>query len=423
MKLLHVSDWHLGRTTYGASRASDHDAVIDQMVEEARALGPDLVLHTGDLFDTARPSYDDMQRGVDALERLAALAPVVVVRGNHDSAALLALFSRMLGARSRIHFASHPRRPKQGGVLDFDSADGHRVRVAVLPFVHAGRVVRGFEDATSWTGVYAKRIRGIVDVLDGALAEDFRPERDVLLFAAHLHVDGATLSNSERAIHVSDDYASRADHLPRVSYAAFGHIHKPQALPSSGVTGAYAGSPLQLDFGEVGEQKRMVAVTAAPGRPAEVVSIPLTRGRELRAFTGTLEELAAAADGLGDALCKLTLRTAEPDPSLASKARELLPRAEIVQVVEHCAAREMQALDDRDQAAGDAREPSLEELFDEYLQRSKGTRSAPAARVREVFTAALSAIAADEAPRFDEDEAFLDPVDESDAKRAEDSGR
>jgi exonuclease SbcD len=405
MKLLHVSDWHLGRATYGAARTADQEAVLDQVVEHARALAPDLVVHTGDLFDSVRPSYEDIHRGFDALERLAAVAPVVVLRGNHDSAALFSVFGRLLGPRARITFVDRARRPREGGVLHFDSASGHRIRLAALPFVHANRMVEGFEDASTWTAQYADRIHVIEDALGKGLLEGMDPRRDVLVFAAHLHVAGAAFSGSERPVHIGEHYASKVERLPPVSYAAFGHIHRPQALPSTAVTGAYAGSPLQLDFGEVGEEKRVVAVEAEPGRAARITSIPLTAGRKLASFTGTLAELAAAAAGIGDAICKLVIDTESPEPALSHQVRDLLPRATVVHVTERCAARRVQALDERADA-GEMREPGMDELFAEYLERLGGTRGATAGRVRAVLGTALAALEAEELPAFDDEEAF-----------------
>ena len=413
MKLLHISDWNIGRATYVAERTGDHELVLDQMAEEAAAFKPDLIVHTGDLFDSVRPSYEDMHRGLDALERLAGVAPVVVLRGNHDSAVLFSVFARLLGTRTRITFVDRARLPRDGGILTFDALTGkagHRIRLASLPFVHANRMVTAFEDPQKWTGEYAQRIHMIEDALGKGLVDGMDPGRDVLIFAAHLHMAGAKFAGSERPVHVGDHYASKIERLPPVSYAAFGHIHKPQDLPSTNVTGAYAGSPLQLDFGEVGEEKRMIAVEAEPGRSARVISIPLTRGRKLVSFTGTLDSLTHAADGIADAICKLVIDTESPEPELSRKVRDLLPRATVVQVTERCASHRVQALDER--AANEdkgAHEPSMDELFGDYLERAGSTRSAPASRVREVFRHALAAIEAEELPAFVEEQAFTGP--------------
>ncbi|MGH9011146.1 MAG: metallophosphoesterase family protein, partial [Acidimicrobiia bacterium] len=78
MKLLHVSDWHLGRATYGEPRAEDHDAVLAEIVAIAAEQRPDVIVHTGDVFDVVRPAYTDLTRGVTVLQELGAIAPVVV---------------------------------------------------------------------------------------------------------------------------------------------------------------------------------------------------------------------------------------------------------------------------------------------------------------------------------------------------------
>src|SRR5438874_7469775 len=119
MRLLHVSDWHLGRQTYGVSRAADHDKVIGEIIELARTSRPHLIVHSGDLFDGLRPAYTELDRGVSALQELAAIAPVVAVAGNHDSPALFRLFDRLLGPDAPIRFVDRARRPEAGGVLGF----------------------------------------------------------------------------------------------------------------------------------------------------------------------------------------------------------------------------------------------------------------------------------------------------------------
>src|SRR5919109_4874329 len=115
MRLLHVSGWHIGRQTYRCSRVPDHEAALGEIVELAREARPHLVLHTGDVFDGFRPGYAEMAFAIEALEELAALAPVVVVAGNHDSPALFRLFRRLQGGATRIPFVDQARPPEDGG--------------------------------------------------------------------------------------------------------------------------------------------------------------------------------------------------------------------------------------------------------------------------------------------------------------------
>jgi exonuclease SbcD len=406
MRILHVSDWHLGRETSRHSRAPDHDAVIAEIIALSREHRPDLIIHTGDLFDVARPGVEDMQRGIAALQELAGIAPTVVICGNHDSPPLFRLFNRILsgpgsafgnegGGPSRLTFIDKPGAHGKDGVLTFEIDTGfgqQRLRLASLPFVRDGRIVDTMEDAATWLTSYAERISKIEAALDVALLSGYNPSTDVNLFAAHLHVAGATWSHSERALHVSDTYASTVEAIPTVTYAAFGHIHKPQKLPGLAV-GAYAGSPLQLDFGEEGETKRVVLVDADPGRSANIQSIELAAGRRLRSYNGTLEGLVQLADDWGDALTKVIIQSETATPGLAHKVRTLLPYATLLNVEENAADTRLQALSE-DDGGPNRSEPTVAELFEAFLAE-RATTGVPAATVRAAFAPMLAAAEAD----------------------------
>ena len=397
MRLLHISDWHLGRTTYRYSRAADHDSVLAETIGYATALQPHLIIHTGDVFDSFRPGYDEMRRGIDALQALARIAPVVVVAGNHDSPALFRLFNRLQGDDRRINFIDQARPPEEGGVLEFEGTGEEIIRLAPLPFVHANRMVERFEDPATWMTTYADRIHLIEDALARGLRDGYAPDRHILLFAAHLYVTGAHFSGSERALHVSDAYSTKLERLPQVSYAAFGHIHQPQALPGTTVHGRYAGSPICLDFGEEGEEKEIVIVEAEPGRPATVTPQAMSGGRPLRTLTGTIEEITAVAPTVGEAICRVTVRTEMPTDNLSEILRGLLPDATLVEVNEDCAATRIEIVEAA--ALGAQAEPSLRELFLTYLSE-RGTKGADAKRVHRRFEELLDAVSDGEPPRL-----------------------
>jgi exonuclease SbcD len=409
MRLLHISDWHLGRVTYACPRSPDHDRVIGEITDIAKDFRPHLICHTGDVFDAVRPSYPDLARGVDALQTLAAIAPVLVVCGNHDSPALFRLFATLLGKTSRIHFIDSARPPEHGGVLEFQGEKAEIIRIAPLPFVHGNRFVDAFEDPSTWMTLYADRIQKIEDALDRGLTDGFDPSRHILVFAAHLHVTGAVFSGSERALHVTDTYASRLERIPHVSYAAFGHIHRPQPLPGA-ASGWYAGSPIPLDFGEKDEKKLVVTVEAEPSRPAVIQTHELSGGRPLRRLTGTLEELQLLAPTVGDALCAVTVCTRQPLPDLDGRIRELFPAATLLSVYEDCEARQLSVLGARD--GGSASEPSFSEMFREYLA-VEGTRGAEADSVMRTFDGLIRAVEQDDEAPFPEVESLERTLEES----------
>lgn len=376
MRLLHTSDWHLGRTVGRPrlSRDEDFDAVLAEITGIARETQPDLIVHSGDLFDGWRPSASDLARCLRVLRDLSRVAPVVVLAGNHDSPALMEALDFAVnafagdpgpGAAPRLRFVPRARHPRDGGILDYPARGGEqRIRLAPLPFIHQNRFPDSFASPGTATRDYARHLRDMQAEFMAGLRDGYRDGRDVLVFAAHLYVGGAIPSRTERRVDIADTYATEADALPPVSYAALGHIHRPQAIIGSAGTARYAGSPLQLDFGEAGEDKSVVVVDADPGRPVRVEIVPLTAGRRLADFDGTLDELRARAGQIGDAFVRAVISGDQPVLRLAAAAQAAAPAATFVSVDPRREAAQAAILD-RGAAEGD--EPDLPELFRSYL--------------------------------------------------------
>lgn len=400
MRMVHISDWHVGRHTYHEGRQADLEAVANEIFDLAKEFQPDLIVHTGDLFDAGRPGVADMTFATDTLRRLAGLAPVAVLAGNHDSPALFDLFDSMLGGdASPLRFIGRAARPADGGIHDYPTRSGERIRLAPLPFVHANRMIDALEDPGRFLGAYQDRIHTVERMLADGLTDGYRPDADVCIFAAHLHVGGASVTNSERGAFIKPAYETPVDHLPAVSYAAFGHIHRPQALPgAANVPGRYAGSPIQLDFGEVGETKSVVLIDAVPGRPAHVTPTALGAGRPLRHFDGTLDQLRAVAPEVGKELVLATIHTERPAAGLSETVRDLLPRAVVLDVNEVCAARAGVALSASVTGTG-TEQPGFAELFGEYLAET-GVGGSTTDAVMNTFADLIDAVDAGEEARF-----------------------
>ncbi|MGH9149644.1 MAG: exonuclease SbcCD subunit D, partial [Acidimicrobiales bacterium] len=320
---------------------------------------------------------------------------------------LLALGAGGRSTASPVRFVGRARPPAAGGVLSFPGERDEEVRLAPLPFVHPNALLEAFDVAPErWTANYTDQVRIYEERLGDGLAEGFDPNRHVLLFAAHLHVGGARFSGSERMVHCTDGYATTVEHLPAVSYAAFGHIHRPQALPGGRARGRYAGSPIAVDFGEAGEPKGVVTVEARPGRVAAVQAVPLGGGRPLRRLAGTLEALAAQAAGVGRAIISVTAETAEPTPDLAERVAALFPEAAIFDVVERCPAFEVS---EASPAPPGAVEPPVRDLFRDYLAATP-TPAASVDRLMGTFGRLLDAAEAQAEPFFDEEALFVPPA-------------
>jgi exonuclease SbcD len=299
MRLLHTSDWHVGKAIRGRSRAAEHRAVLAEIAGVAERESVDLVVVAGDLFDTATPTPEAERIVYRALLDLAAGGrPVVVVSGNHDSAQRLAAVAPLSEA-SGIHVAPAIRPPGDGGVLDIE-VDGEVAQLALLPFpsqrfvVTADLLLSG--DAADAHAEYADRVVRIVRSLTGGFRSG-----TVNLVVGHLMVMGGIMGGGERGAHTVFDYWVPATAFPpSAQYVALGHLHRPQRLAGPAPL-HYCGSPLQLDFGETANDPQVNVVDVRPGRPADVRAVPLVEGRRLRTIRGTLVDVLAAVAAQAEA--------------------------------------------------------------------------------------------------------------------------
>lgn len=366
IRLLHTSDWHLGVTVRSEPRAEDHDAVIAEIVAIASAAEPDLIVHTGDLFDGARPPMVEFGRAIRALRALAEVAPVVLLAGNHDSSAALEVLGLALHSglgdasygvavdphtptTERIRVIARPVRADQGAVATYQTRAGGALRLVAMPFVHQNRVIRDFADIVEANATYNDSLRKIISSYGKVCFDDFDPSRDVAVFASHVHIRDAKTS-TEKTIHIAEDYATDPAHFdPGYGYLAFGHIHVPQAVAAG--RGRYAGSILEVDFGEEGEAKQVGIVDLIPGRPAAVHSVELTAGRRIHRVRAPLSALATHADNIGTGIVEVTISPeldAEGDPiasdriaiddvafdTLSAAVVSVLPDAAVVSVID-----------------------------------------------------------------------------------------
>ena len=323
VRLLHTSDWHVGKTIRGISRADEHRDVFEEIVGITRDNDVDVVLVAGDLFETAAPGPEAEQIVWATLLELASVAKhVVVIAGNHDNPRRLAALTDVF-ALGNVHLVAEPRRPEDGGVVQIDiEQDGETelLDVVTLPFVSKRGVVRDDAlmelEAFELQGVYAERIARLLEALTSS-----RRDGALQVVMSHGFVIGGGIAGGERPAHLADEYALPAQLFSAATnYVAPGHLHKAQKIPGA-TTIHYSGSPLQLDFGDPDANKSVTLVDLKPGAPAKTKKVKLQRGRRLRTLTGTLDELRKA-DIDNDWLRVRVTEARRPD--LADQVREIL---------------------------------------------------------------------------------------------------
>jgi exonuclease SbcD len=294
MRIVHTSDWHAGRLWKNVNRLPELGAVLDNFADFLVRERVDLLLMSGDVFDSAGPSAE-AERMVFTFFRRIGSAGVqsVVIAGNHDHPARLEAWgtlAELVGVRS----LGLPRRRDDGGLIEIDSRDGERAQIAAVPFASIGRLVSAIDmtaDASIAAQKYADGMQRILEHLAGG----FQPDA-IRLIIAHTHLANAVLAGSERKVHVGEEWAMTPQAIPDTAqYVGLGHIHRHQKVEAPAPT-FYAGSPLQLDFGEVGETKQFLLLEAAPRLPVRVEPVPYQGGLQLTDVSGTLEEIERDAE-------------------------------------------------------------------------------------------------------------------------------
>lgn len=332
MKILHTSDWHVGKTLYRRPRLDEAREVLAEIVDIAEREAVDAVLVCGDIFDHIAPSAAAEKIVYDTLVELERReTPVLLVPGNHDHWRRWKALEPLL-RRFTIRVVPEVRRPDEGGIVRIAARDqSTELQVAVLPWVFE-RQLFGARELMGLPGeafqVYAEEMQVLIE----KLCEPLDPSV-CTAFAAHLFVSGSKPGEGQRQLTIGQTYAITPQALPEVQYTALGHVHRPQPVPGSTRPAYYSGSPLQLDFGEVEQQKSVNIVELEPGQPADVRTEAITGGRRLRDVSGTYEELDAQKDELGDAFLRVKLECGGYLPGLGDQVRALLPNALSVELV------------------------------------------------------------------------------------------
>ncbi len=282
MRLLHTSDWHLGRAFHREDLLQAQANFVDFLIETVRSERIDAVVVAGDLYDRALPSLDAVAVCDDALRRLAAArVPTVLISGNHDSPRRLGFGSDLIDSAG-VHLRTDPRRSGEPVVL----GDRHGpVAVYGVPYLEpeVARTDLGCEERSHSAVLSAAMTRVRTD-----LATRPRGTRSVVL--AHAFVTGGAACDSERDISVGGALSVSADVFAGVDYAALGHLHGPQRVAERC---HYSGSPLAYSFSEAGHTKSVTVVDLDAAGGVRLERLPCPVPRPLAHLRGSLETLLA----------------------------------------------------------------------------------------------------------------------------------
>ena len=331
MKILHTSDWHVGKVLKGRDRFDEHEAVLRSIIQTARQEDVDLVLVAGDLFETSVPSPKAQGLVMRALLALKEDGRhVVAIAGNHDNASLLDSVYRPVLGELGLHVLGTPKAPASGGTLRLTTRSGEQAAVAAMPFLSQRYAVRAAElllhENAEHALDYARRVAAILTTLTEQFTTD-----SVNIVVAHATVLGGRRGGGERDVQTTFEYELPSSIFPATAhYAALGHLHRQQEIPAP-CPAFYSGSPLAIDFGEETNEPGALLVTARPGNRADARKVAVHGGRRLKTLRGRLDQVIDEGQQQGDAYLRVILAE-KARAGLGDLVREKLPNALEVQL-------------------------------------------------------------------------------------------
>lgn len=313
MKLIHLSDLHLGKRVNEFSMIEDQQYILTEIIEICDEEQPDGVVIAGDIYDKSVPPAEAVQLFDDFLTALAKRRlQVFIISGNHDSAERVAFGGRLMH-QSGIHIS-----PAYNGEIYPISLNDEwgTVNFYMIPFVKPAHVRRFYEEEVIES--YTDALKTIIDdinIIDN--------QRNVLI--THQFVTGADRCESED-ISIGGSDNVDAGIFSGFDYVALGHLHGPQNMTGERIR--YCGTPLKYSFSEVNHKKSVTVVSIKEKGNLSVRTIPLIPKRDLREIRGTYMELTSRANYEGtdtQDYMHITLTDEEDIPGAVGKLRVIYP--------------------------------------------------------------------------------------------------
>ncbi|WP_319232055.1 exonuclease subunit SbcD [Draconibacterium orientale] len=403
MKILHTSDWHLGKRLDDFSRMEEQQAVLQEICEIAVREQADAVLVAGDLFDTFNPPTEAVDLLYKTLKRLTnnGHRPVIAIAGNHDSPDRIEA-PDPLARECGIIFAGYPNSQVapfelESGLKVLQSEEGFLelhlpettvpLRILLTPYANEYRLKTclGVENSE-------EELRAVLQEKWETLAEQYCDDKGVNVLVSHLFMvrKGDELpeepEDEKPILHVGGAQAVYTENIPaNIQYTALGHLHRMHRVDNDSDPVYYCGSPLSYSFAEANQKKYVLLVAVEPGQTAEVREIELSNGKRL--FRKRAEGMEDALDWLSenqDALVELTLVT---ETYLNAVDRKQLNKAHagIVSIIPE--------VTNADSTVGSQQKQidlsrSMEELFHDYFMHEKGQE--PNDEIKRLFTEILA---------------------------------
>ena len=300
LKILHTSDWHLGRSLYGQNRHAEFAAFLDWLMQTLQQERVDVLMIAGDVFDTITPNHAAQELYYRFLAQVSAYClcrHIIIIGGNHDSASFLNAPKALLFALN-VHVIGAATNPIDKEVLVLKNAQGEPAAiVCAVPYLR-DRDVRVSVDGESSQDKSLALTQGIKDHYRQVLAIAEHKQHELgsnapIIAMGHLFSQGGMTLDADgvRELDVGRLAHIGADCFEGYDYVALGHLHVPQAVGGQAHI-RYCGAPIPMGFGEAKQQKQVLHV-AFTGRLPEITAINIPNFQVLQRIQGDLPHIQA----------------------------------------------------------------------------------------------------------------------------------
>ncbi len=398
MRILHTSDWHLGKRLESFSRLEEQKEVLNEICSIADEENAEAIVVAGDLFDTFNPSTEAVDLFYKSLKRLSnnGHRPVIAIAGNHDSPDRIEA-PDPLARECGIIFAGFPNSRIQPfsletGLKITQSAAGFieiilpdnpvPLRIITTPYANELRLKTFLNPDKK-----EESLRTLLKESWQRTANDFCDNKGINLLMTHLFMmkEGGEIQeepeDEKPILYVGGAQPVFTSDIPEnIQYVALGHLHRYQEISGAACPVIYSGSPLSYSFAEANQEKHVAMIDAEPGKPVSVKKIPIKSGRRLQ--RKRFEDIDAAVEWLTDNPNMFVELTIVSDTYLKTEDRKRLYNVHdgivtIIPEVKNTVTSPLGQGPDIDLAK------SMNDLFDDFFVHAKGQK--PNERIKELF--------------------------------------
>ena len=340
MKILHTSDWHIGKKLYKKDLEDDHLFFIDWIMEYIENEAIDVLIVAGDIFDIAFPSNSSLKIYYDFLRKLikTGCQSVFIIGGNHDSVSTLEAPKEILKFLNVNVIGGIPEKMEE--LIFTVKSKKNSVNICAVPFLRDSDIRKSaagesYEERKkalqSGISNYYENIANIIEKKANGFPS---------IVTGHLFMTGVSKSDSERDIHIGNMDGIRASSLPSTfDYWALGHIHRPQVVDNKDFI-RYSGSPLPLSFSERNDKKQLVLITVSENKISKISPVEVPIYRKLIRISGTFNEVvekieAYPAVGNIKDRADIIIMEATYDPSLVRRFEEFVKQLDTIEILNY----------------------------------------------------------------------------------------